>query len=218
MPHPDEVPLGRRAVLVLAVVVVNTAVYLAINAHPVRTPQPLALTWLDAAVGWHAWAIWPYWLLLLVAPALALGIRSRQRLWATLRAHVIALSTNAVIWLAWPTTLPRAPLPIDLDTATSAAWRLLYALDAATNCFPSGHVTLPVVAAIGFCGERPSAAGWVWPALVVLTPSVIATGQHYAWDIAGGAATALFGWWVSRRMAARTPAADPVRDPAPHGR
>lgn len=189
----DTVALSRRIAIVLIAMAINTALYLGINAYPLSEPRLLPYTALDHALGRQAWTIWPYWLLLLAGPALVLAIRERRYLLATLHAYVVAIGLDAAIWLLWPTRIARPPVPQGLDPLTEAAWRCLHALDGLNNCFPSGHITIPVVAAAGFAAQYPRLRPWVWSALVVLTPSVITTGQHYVWDIAGGLATATLG-------------------------
>ena len=201
----EVVPLRRRAGLVLALAALNSVLYLLSNAYPLRTPIALPVTSLDAYIGWHAWTIWPYWLLLALGPVLALGLRERRILMATLRAYALAMSLNVAAWLAWPTFIGRRALPDTLDPLTDAAWRLLHALDGPNNCFPSGHVTIPLVIAAGYCAQHPRAWRWVWPLLLVLLPSVVSTGQHYAWDVAGGAATAALGLLLARRNLSRQP-------------
>lgn len=188
-----DVPLKVRARLVLALTALNSALYLVTNAYPLSTPRLLPTGAIEAWLGFHAWTIWPYWALLLMAPVLALGIRTRALLGATLTAYAIALTLNVTVWIAWPTRLPRVALEGPLDPATAAAWRLLLALDRDTNCFPSGHVTVPLVIAAGYCAQHPSARRWLPALLLVLLPSVITTGQHYAVDVLGGAATAAIG-------------------------
>lgn len=190
---PAIVSFHRRLLLVLGLATVNGLLYLASNAWSLRTPVPLPRTIVDAALGWHAWTVWPYLALLLAGPALALGIRERVLLHGTLRAYAIAIGLNLSIWLALPTRIARPGIPADVPAATHAAWNLLLALDGPNNCFPSGHVTIPLVIATGFCAQHPGARCWVWPLVVLLLPTVLTTGQHYAWDIAGGAATAALG-------------------------
>lgn len=188
--HPD-VPLTTRALLVTALGLVNATLYMGSNAFPLRVPVVLQRNALDLALGWHAWTIWPYWLLLGLAPVMVLQIRDARILRSTLRAYAVALLANLAIWLSWPTQLARGVLPDALDPATHFAWRLLYALDAPNNCFPSGHVTIPLVIASGFCAQYPQARPWPFVAIAVLLPSVVTTGQHSSWDILGGVATAL---------------------------
>ncbi|MEI2456133.1 phosphatase PAP2 family protein [Lysobacter firmicutimachus] len=190
---PAVLPWPQRLAVVLAATALGAVVYLGINAHPWRLPASLPRTVMDDAIGWRAWAIWPYWAMLLTGPALALAIRERALFYATLRAFALAAGLNAAIWLAWPTRIARRALPEGLDAWTQAAWRALYALDAPHNCFPSGHITVPAVAAVGFALQYPRARPAAALGLAALAPSVVATGQHYAWDVAGGLATATLG-------------------------
>ena len=200
MPMPgateaSTVALRHRLLAILAVVALNTTLYLLINAHPTRTPMLLPTTALDEAIGWHAWTIWPYWLLLCINPFLALGLRTKAMLWTAFRAYALAMGLNMVVWLAWPTRIVRPALPDEVVGATRRAWEILFALDEPNTCFPSGHITIPVVVMIAFAVQHPASRRWIWlPAL--LFPTILTTGQHYAIDMLGGAATALVGaWW-----------------------
>lgn len=188
-----------RLLLVLALTTINSTLYLLSNAWPLRTPVRLPLTAMDMALGWHAWTIWPYWLLLLLGPLMALALRERRLVVATLRAYGVALAFNFAIWSLWPTRILRPALPPDLDPLTAGAWRLLHALDGPNNCFPSGHITIPLVIAVGFSAQYPRARRWLWPILLALLPSVVTTGQHYSVDILGGAATAALGVLLAGR-------------------
>jgi hypothetical protein len=182
---------------------VVTSVYLGSNHFPMAEPRALPLTAVDEVLGWHAWTIWPYWLLLVLAPAFILAISDRRILLATMRAYAAAMTLDAVVWMAWPTSLARRALPADMAPATDAAWRLLHVLDASNNCFPSGHITAPVIAVAGYCAQHAHARRWAWPLVLLLFPSVVTTGQHYAWDVLGGAATALLAlWWVRQDLRA----------------
>jgi hypothetical protein len=198
---PAIVAFRTRLLLVLSLIALNSVLYLCSNAWPLRTPVRLPLNAIDAALGWHAWTIWPYWLLLLLGPAMALCLRERRLINATVRAYALALAVNFAIWSAWPTRISASRLlPDGLDPLTDTAWRLLYALDGPNNCFPSGHVTIPLVIAAGLCAQYPRARHWVWALLLVLLPSVVTTGQHYSWDVLGGAATAAMGLLVAGRQ------------------
>lgn len=186
------VPFRIRLGAVAAMVTVNTLVYLAINAHPTREPAPLPITWLDDALGRHAWTIWPYWLLLVINPFLAVAIREQRILLATLRAYLAAMGLNIAVWLAWPTHILRGALPAGLDPLTRDAWQVLYALDEPNTCFPSGHITIPCVVMAGFLAQYPQGRRWIW-IVVLLFPTIVTTGQHYAIDLFAGMLTALAG-------------------------
>lgn len=206
-PGGERLPLPIRFAIVAALTLLNSVVYLALNSRPLDFATQLYPTRLDRLVGWHAGAIWPYWLLLTLAPMLALGISRRPVLARTLSAYAVALTLNALIWATYPTWLAREALPNGLAPATWKAWQLLLALDRPGNCFPSGHVTLPVVIAIGFGLEHRRLRLPVAAVIVTLLPSVIATGQHTAWDAAAGLATAAAGWACTYLR--RRPAFDP---------
>jgi len=186
------VPFRNRLLAVIAMVTFNTGIYLLVNAHPTREPLVLAATWLDDALGRHAWTIWPYWLLLAINPFLALAIREQRMLLATLRAYVVAMGLDIAVWLAWPTRIARDALPAGLDPLTRGAWELLYALDQPNTCFPSGHITIPCVVMAGFVAQYPQARRWIWM-VALLFPTIVTTGQHYAVDLFAGMATALIG-------------------------
>ncbi|GAB3357220.1 phosphatase PAP2 family protein [Lysobacter tyrosinilyticus] len=186
------VPFRIRLLAVTTMVTVNTLIYLLINANPTRTPALLPVTWLDHALGRHAWTIWPYWLLLVINPFFAVAIRERTILLASLRAYVAAMGLNIVVWLAWPTRILRETLPQGMDSLTQGAWNLLYALDAPNNCFPSGHITIPCVVMAGFVAQYPDARRWIW-IVALLFPAIITTGQHYAIDLFAGMLTAVAG-------------------------
>lgn len=196
---PVILPLCTRLGILLGATVFNSALYFVINAYPTSQPKTLARNWLDSALGWHPWTVWPYWLLLLMGPLMALGVSQRQLFFAMLRAYAVAIACNATIWLLWPTMIERAPIPRDLDAFTTGAWRLLRALDLPNNCLPSGHITIPIVLAVGYSAQHPHARRWLGPLLIVLVPSVVTTGQHYSWDIFAGVATAMIGLLVAGR-------------------
>lgn len=198
-PAARRLPVPMRVLCASAVIAVVTLVYMASNHFPLRVATPLPYNTVDRMIGVHAWAIWPYWLLLVIAPAFILATTDRRIFLATLRAYAISMTANALVWLAWPTRLARDHLPEAGDGATGAAWRLLHFLDSDINCFPSAHITAPIVAVAGYCAQHPSARRWAWPFAIMLMPSVVATGQHYTWDILGGAATAAIGLWFVRR-------------------
>lgn len=200
MPHPmpDRLPFARRAGIVAVAVALNGALYMGINQRSSRIAHEMALSAFDLTLGRPAWTIWPYWLLLLLAPAMALAIPGRRLFFATLRAYAVSICINASFWLALPTRLARPALPPGLDPATAWAWRALRLLDGPGNCFPSGHITLPLVIAAGFSLQHPRTGRFAWLAIALLAPSVVTTGQHVVLDIAGGAATALAGLVITR--------------------
>ena len=138
-PAAKRLPIPTRVLFASVVVTAVTLVYLASNHFPLRTPTPLPPNIVDRVIGVHAWAIWPYWLLLVIAPIFILATTDRRIFLATLRAYAIAMTANARAWLAWLTRLAREHLPHAAEAATGAAWHLLHQLDSDINCFPSAR-------------------------------------------------------------------------------
>jgi hypothetical protein len=81
------------------------------------------------------------------------------------------------------------------------AWyRWLTTIDTPANCFPSGHITAPVIGCWALAQERPR---WRWPIRLAVIPfvlTILTTKQHYVWDLFGGLATAIIGIVLSRYL------------------
>jgi membrane-associated phospholipid phosphatase len=116
-------------------------------------------------------------------------------------ALTVAVLINYSIFLVFPTVLERPPLPTG-DSLADELYRWLIGIDTPANCFPSGHITAPAIGCWFLARQR---LRW-WPAITVayavLAISVLTTKQHYAIDIAGGAATAAIGIATASRLRA----------------
>lgn len=93
----------------------------------------------------------------------------------------------------FPTELPRRELvDIDAGPVTQAAWAFLLQADNPTNSFPSMHVALSAITAIGLMRSHPH-WGWlapVWTAAIAV--STLTTEQHVLIDVLGGIGLAVF--------------------------
>lgn len=193
---PDKL----RAVAPLAAV--NTAGYLLLNHHPFFERRHLPLTALDEAVPFVLWTVWPYLALLLSDVVLPFFVTNRQRFRRMLVAYGVAIALNFTIWALFPAEYERPPVPVG-ETLTEAVYRLLVSVDAAGNCFPSGHITIPAVGVWAVAGEHRRWAPALWIGLALLSVTILTTKQHYLFDLFGGFATAFVGIVVSRRLMAR---------------
>ncbi|HEY6402922.1 MAG TPA: phosphatase PAP2 family protein, partial [Blastocatellia bacterium] len=81
-----------------------------------------------------------------------------------------------------------------------STYRFLYSIDSAANCFPSLHVALAWLSALGLRDERrrAGALAMVWAALISI--STLTTKQHYFADLVGGGALAFFCRWLIREQ------------------
>jgi hypothetical protein len=190
---------ARQLLILAALAAANAAVYLRLNHHPLRPPAVWPLSFVDRALPFWPWTVWPYALLLVMDVVLPLGLRDPRRFRATLIAYAVAMPINVVFWALVPTTYPRPPLPGG-ESLSAAAYALLVAVDTPACAFPSGHITIPAVACWSLGRERPGLRAPLFAAIGVLMLSVLTTKQHHVADVLGGLGTAAIGiavarWW-----------------------
>jgi membrane-associated phospholipid phosphatase len=154
-----------------------------------RPPLVLSLWAPDRRIPFLDWTIWIYWSQFALLFFCFLGVRSERSITRLVYSISLASLLSFSVFLFYPTTLPR-----DQYISTGAAgwaFRLLYSIDSASNCFPSLHVALAWLSALALRDERklPGSLALVWAALISL--STLTTKQHYFVDLLGGGAVAL---------------------------
>jgi membrane-associated phospholipid phosphatase len=137
-------------------------------------------------------------------------IRREGQLRRTIWAYVTMWLVAYVVFIFYPTVLPR-PTRAEIGTGFFA-WclRIVYTWDAPYNCFPSLHVAQPYLAALTCYRVHRGigrAAG-VWATLVAL--STLFTKQHYVADVVVGAGMAWIAYVIFLRRYPR--AASPEID------
>lgn len=190
------ISLWEKLAIVAPFMLVNSAIYMYLNHFPTSTPQRLPMLGVDEAIPFLAWTVWPYTLLMIFNVTLPFLILERRLLYQTLRAYVIGISLNIVIWMVYPTTYPRPSLPD--PSGWSEMWYLtLMSADNPTNCLPSGHITIPAVMVWALSRQWPRWAPAMWGVFGVLSLTILTTKQHYFWDLPAGLATAAVGVVIS---------------------
>jgi hypothetical protein len=193
--------------------VLQTSVYLWLNQHPQRTPSQFPLTWLDRAIPFWPWTIWPYLGMLVIQAVLPLVIRQGAVLRCALAAYLPAMTVTFLIHGLWPVAYSALP-SVEDDTATGWLYCWLGALQTPASAFPSGHIVGPVVMSWGVWLDR---RGW-WPWLLVYlalgSPTILTTKQHYVWDLVGGVGIAVIcilaaSWLLPARNVAESLPASP---------
>jgi hypothetical protein len=182
----------RGLAIITAVVALNAGAYLLVNHYRLRPPVELPLTRLDRVIPFLPWTVWPYVILLALDVVLPMSLRTRVVFRDTLVGYGIAMALNFSIWIIFPTVYPR-PAFSGEPSVTTAAYNVLVAVDSPSCCFPSGHITIPVVAAWGVGREYPHLRGPLAIMLGLLATTVLTTKQHYLVDIPSGLATAAIG-------------------------
>jgi len=205
LPAPNSVKhqtvgFFQRLVKVVGLTTLLYVPYLLSNHFPVFTPQELPLSVVDQALPFWTWTVVPYFILIggMYLPAF---VYDRRGFSVALRAIVIAVVINNLVFFLWPTTYPR-PLA-EAGTEFYHDWyRFLIVVDTPGNCFPSAHITAPAIGCWALGQQYPR---WRWVIGLLFIPfalSILTTKQHYVLDLFGGLATAAIGVLVALRMEA----------------
>lgn len=183
---------SRKAGLLLALGLLVTVPYFAIERHLLFTPALTPLTLIDRATPFFPLAIWWYLSLylllllplLLVRDSVHLGQMAFGFGWIALASHVV--------FVLWPTAIPAL---VSASQVTDPMLRIVLAADTNGNAIPSLHASLAIYCALcctRLIESRKFRAGlWVW-ALLILASTLLAK-RHAFLDICAGAA---LGWGV----------------------
>lgn len=150
----------------------------------------------DQMIPFLAWTIWIYASQFLLLFLCFLGVRSQRAVTRLVYSISLASLMSFLIFLFYPTTLPRNHI---VTAGLSAqAFRFLYSIDSAANCFPSLHVALAWISALCLRDERKvgGSLALVWAAAISL--STLTTKQHYFADLLGGAGIVVLCRWTHR--------------------
>jgi hypothetical protein len=175
--------------------------YLHINYHQPSSPTVLTMpSWVPF---WPVFTV-PYLAMLLATWLLPLAIRNVGRFFACWFAMFFAYFIVITLFVSFPTTLPRPPVP---HGWWAGLYRGLAATDPPNNVMPCAHGIGPMVAAWFIVRDRPT---WRWPLvgmLVVGLPSIALVWQHRPIDIVLGAVIAAIaiaaGEALNRRIRAQ---------------
>lgn len=161
-----------------------------------RTPHHIGTALDDAIPLTPAW-VWIYILHYPFPVPLILLSRRIVDLRRAFAAFVLSGLAAYCVFIAFPVEMVR-PRLAEID-APSRVLGFLYRIDPPVNCLPSLHVAVAILVALITWGldRRWSVALWVLAALISV--STLFVKQHYVWDVVGGVAIAVLGWWVVYR-------------------
>jgi membrane-associated phospholipid phosphatase len=183
-----------------AVVALCAAVlYLVPNRMVVEHAVALPLTSAERMLPFWPWTGWIYNAIYVFVLASFAGMRdlavASRFLYACLFTQVIA----AAVFVAFPTVYPRDlfPLPAGVGASEAALVELVRGIDRPVNCFPSLHVSTCVLCLAAYAHEPLRRYRHVALAVaLLLVASTLTFKQHYAVDLAGGAALGLAGYGI----------------------
>ncbi|MBI3654607.1 MAG: phosphatase PAP2 family protein [Acidobacteria bacterium] len=167
------------------------------NLH-LRAPTVLAPSGLDNFLPFTNWTIWIYHSQFVFLWLTFYLIQGAENLTRVVYSMALASLLSFGVFLIYPTIILRAG---QLHSGlTASAWQFLYAVDSPSNCFPSLHVALAALAAMGIWREKKSAGyvAFAWALLIAL--STMTTKQHYFIDVVGGLLIALFSYAVMKKI------------------
>lgn len=176
---------------VLPLTIFQSCLYAYLCTHPPRPPMHLPKTWLDEALPFWPWTIWPYLGFLLLSPGLALLIRTPAVVRRAQVAYLIMMLFTLLFWIFLPTTIVRPILRPD-GSWTTWLYNLTVNTDGFACCFPSGHIFLPTIDCWALACDGLNR--WLlYGGLFLLSLTIVTTRSHYCWDILGGFCVAILG-------------------------
>lgn len=187
---------AKKRVLVWSALVF-ALVYVGLGSCPWTSPVLLPLTDLDRAIPLLPWTLLIYLSDYLFILLVLLSLKEATEFSSAFYRMIVGITLSFVVFLFFPTVYPR-PL-LAADPLWAETFLFLHFLDQPTNCFPSLHVSMTLIAAASMRSWSRGwrAFGWIWALAICL--STLTTKQHYAWDVLGGAAVAWAAFGVKAR-------------------
>lgn len=171
------------------------------NHYPVFTPRELPLLSIDRAIPFIPWTVLIYVSEYFFFMAVYLACKDMENVNKYIYSFFTTQSFSCLIFLLWPTIFPRDlyPIPDGTHPLVDGVWMWLRENDAATNCFPSLHVSTVYLSAFIFRDEQrekfPFFLGWG----TLIAFSTLPTKQHYFIDIVAGLGLSLLAYWFFHR-------------------
>jgi membrane-associated phospholipid phosphatase len=187
---------AKKRVLVWSAAVF-ALIYSGLGHFPWTHPAYLPLTDLDRAIPLLPWTLVIYLSDYLFILLVLLSLKRAEDFSSAFYRMIVGMMLSFVIFLFFPTVYPRPLLPA--DPLWSEVFLFLHFLDQPTNCFPSLHVSMTLIAAASMPPSSRSwrSLGWIWAFAICL--STLTTKQHYAWDVLGGVVIAWAAFAVRSR-------------------
>ncbi len=151
---------------------------------------------IDSAIPFIRWTFWIYF------PGYLAGIffsvfafRNTKTFYKTCLAIIIGQTICTIFFFIIPSTFPR---PLDSGTGlTGEALRWFWVLDPPNNTFPSKHVCIMTLCALGLWTDDNNHLKWIstlfWFGVLV---TVHTCKQHYLVDAIAGVGVGWFSYWV----------------------
>lgn len=183
-------------------------IYMLAGRFHLREPARLEPWAIDRAIPLIEWTVFLYLSQFVFLALCIYALKETRTISRTLYSLGLASLLSFIVFTVYPTSLPRTFSVT--GGLTAAGFDALYWMDTDSNCFPSLHVALAGLAAMGVAEQnrRLGAAAIIWAALIAL--STMTTKQHYLIDVLGGLAVLILCRVLLRdRIAERAAAIKP---------
>lgn len=142
-------------------------------------------------------AIFGYLLVYLSVLLVFIAIDDRDDWHHTVVSFLVATSAAYLLFLLLPVRMTMRPDLSGAAGAATTATRFYYLIDLPYNCFPSLHVTYPVLASL-VAWRRHPLLRWVFAAMALAVAiSVVLVKQHYLADVLGGVINGGTSFWLA---------------------
>lgn len=188
-------PVGAAAFLLMF------CMYHFTNHHPVFTPRELPMLAIDRVIPFIPWTVLIYVSEYIFFTVVYIVCKDMKNLNKYLYSFFCTQAFSCLIFFFWPTVFPRGlfPVPSDVHPVIGSVWTWLRENDAATNCFPSLHVSTVYLSTYIFRDEQREKFPFflIWGTLIAF--STLPTKQHYFVDILAGWLLSVFAYWLFHR-------------------
>jgi membrane-associated phospholipid phosphatase len=199
--------------LAVLTIALQGLIYLLISSLVSRSGIPIAGA-VDDRIPYVSWFVISYmaWMLVLYLSFIYLGLTNRSLYWRTILAYNAAVTVSNLIFIAFPTTMPRPD--IQGNDIFDRLVLFIYNHDHPVNCFPSIHCLTTYLLFITMIrhklfsfGRRVLISVFLWSIIA----STVFIKQHALVDMIGGIALAEITYRaVHRLMDKRQKAQPPV--------
>lgn len=156
---------------------------------------------IDRSIPFVPWTIFIYMSEYLFFTTVYLMVQNMDNLNKYFYSFFTTQALSCLIFFFFPTIFPRDlyPIPDDTHPVVGSVFHFLRNMDAATNCFPSLHVSTVYLSAYIFFDEQREKLPFflIWGTLIAF--STLPTKQHYFVDIAAGFALSVVAYFTFHR-------------------
>jgi membrane-associated phospholipid phosphatase len=175
--------------------------YYVTNHYPYFPPHELPLLAIDRAVPFVPSTVLIYVSEYFFFTTVYIVVRDMENLNKYLYSFFFIQAFSCLIFFLWPTIYPRDlfPIPPETNHFIATIFNTLRVGDAATNCFPSLHVSSVFLSVYIFRDEQREKFPYflAWGILIAL--STLPTKQHYFADVTAGWALSVIVYFVFHR-------------------